>query len=662
MARILRAQNFRVKALNALVMVIGIHLSAMFYLYSLQGGDLDWLHANVFSLAVGVVISFLIALGILLWITVAPHRMVSWRLKGFIASLGAVMILILWTYDNGDTPESHGLFNRLGWAMGFCIGALVMEGTLVVYRYAGIKVVVGVYLVVAMIFALRMAHGYSVWADGFSGQRLLPVSTCVLQSPAFAWADVLPAGWLNFWTGSYSCDHVSQFATFTNEGVLQHKCPATSKARYRTLPSTQHIPPENKTFPAIQRWIVNNMSPWTPLEQRSVHLPRVEAVLVQCGSEERLLVRNAPLPEVLHRNHSKDPSAAHENHPQANHTKDGRTPHPNVLILYVDAVSRRHFLRRFPKTVAWLEEINEGDVASAYQFFRYSSSGFYTRRNTNRLFQGRKERMPAPRPGVDNKYPAIWELYQRHGYATATIDNSCQDWGMLYAGGPAIVDHQFVAPFCLPEYYPLENPYGNFQGPFSMRRRCLRGKPVHRYSLSYLKSFWDNYADVPKFGLAWFTEGHEGTGEVVGLLDKDFEQYLRTHVDYHNTIVVLLSDHGLHMGVFYAFGAHQTMLEHRLPLLNVIVPNAYLRARPGAHDALQHNQQALVGAYDVFESLLGILGEDVELRRARSGRYPKEPKDLFTHHVAYNRTCRSAGISPRVCSCTIGMESTSTQA
>ena len=46
-------------------------------------------------------------------------------------------------------------------------------------------------------------------------------------------------------------------------------------------------------------------------------------------------------------------------------------PKLNVLVLFIDSVSRRHFFRRMGKTAAALEEIAARGAADVYQFFRY---------------------------------------------------------------------------------------------------------------------------------------------------------------------------------------------------------------------------------------------------------------------------------------------------
>ncbi len=138
--------------------------------------------------------------------------------------------------------------------------------------------------------------------------------------------------------------------------------------------------------------------------------------------------------------------------------------------------------------------------------------------------------------GSGRRKQPVWHKFTDHGYVTATIDNSCMDWSGRYQQQSSKVEHQFVAPFCLDDSHPLVDPHGNtvllltfyidvFNGPFSIRRRCMAGRYVHQYVMDYLKQFWKNYDGLPRFVVTFFNEGHESTGEVIGLLDDDIHSF-----------------------------------------------------------------------------------------------------------------------------------------
>jgi hypothetical protein len=57
----------------------------------------------------------------------------------------------------------------------------------------------------------------------------------------------------------------------------------------------------------------------------------------------------------------------------------------NVMVVYLDAVSRRQLHRKMPETVSFLEEIYAGtwhnNVSSVFQFFNYHAIGPITKLN-----------------------------------------------------------------------------------------------------------------------------------------------------------------------------------------------------------------------------------------------------------------------------------------
>jgi len=239
----------------------------------------------------------------------------------------------------------------------------------------------------------------------------------------------------------------------------------------------------------------------------------------------------------------------------------------------------------------------------------------------------------------------MWDTFYDTGFVTATADDSCLDWSAKYQKQHTYkVDHQFASPFCLPEVHPLENPHGNMKGPFSILRRCLTGKYVHTYVFNYLQQFLYNYHDVPKFAFAAFNEGHEGTGDVIGLVDDDLVEFLEI-LDYNNTALFLVSDHGLHMHPLFAFGAQSTVQENAFALLITAFPNWFLEKYPDVKDNLEHNQQALLTPFEIYESLQRLTNFKVKQK-------PREScSTSIFDNIPYSRNCEDAAIPSKFCKC-----------
>lgn len=72
-----------------------------------------------------------------------------------------------------------------------------------------------------------------------------------------------------------------------------------------------------------------------------------------------------------------------------------------------------------------------------------------------------------------------------------------------------------------------------------------------------------------------------------------------------NTITLLVSDHGNHMGPYWLF-TEAGQLERSTPLLDIIVPNQYLKKHPNMRRNLLQNQQRLFTSLDIHATLRHI--------------------------------------------------------
>lgn len=136
------------------------------------------------------------------------------------------------------------------------------------------------------------------------------------------------------------------------------------------------------------------------------------------------------------------------------------------------------------------------------------------------------------------------------------------------------LDHVVFFPWCHPEYHPMEKTFGNFAGPFSIVKRCLNGKHVHKRIFEYIDEFWINYKDYGKVVNVPLQEGHEGSGEVILTVDSDFANLLKDWERkgrLNDTVIVITSDHGSHMGPYFMF-SEMGKFEQKLPMLFMIYP------------------------------------------------------------------------------------------
>ena len=90
------------------------------------------------------------------------------------------------------------------------------------------------------------------------------------------------------------------------------------------------------------------------------------------------------------------------------------------------------------------------------------------------------------------------------------------------------------------------------------------------------KSFFEAYRDEPKVYSMQFMEGHEGTGQVINYIDEPIATLLNDLEQrkmLEDTVVVLISDHGLHMSsLLKLFQVANERIEITLPGLLISLP------------------------------------------------------------------------------------------
>ncbi len=259
----------------------------------------------------------------------------------------------------------------------------------------------------------------------------------------------------------------------------------------------------------LQRWVLSRVSHFAypnqgPVSLRTLHSnhSQAEAFLVTCGTTSNLLIRclrnETLVRQVLDAHHQtdavRDQSSAEpvkaETEPGKAGTESGggeeEIPLPrgmNVMIVYLDAVSRRQFHRKLPQTVAVLEALREGrlsqhNVSSVFQFFGYHALGYITKLNMRAMYTGtiaktsyllpspfalKYDCLPSPWVVLQRsaqRAGAIWDYFGSQGYVTGLSDNECEDKIARLANRDTSWHHQFIPPFCLPQALPIGDPHG----------------------------------------------------------------------------------------------------------------------------------------------------------------------------------------------------------
>ncbi|EFN55879.1 hypothetical protein CHLNCDRAFT_145486 [Chlorella variabilis] len=642
-------------AVAACVFLTLTYLAA--YWISLMGGshsrDLAFINAHL-NLIARCLITAILAFTAAVWAArlLGPW---AWRARGALAAAH----LALLCYDHGQDFQAHGFYN---WML-FLVVALPLNMLLLglFLWYTSMRPrqfaasLLGTGAAAALAVALALLHYQHIAHRGFMGRSL------------------------NFWTGSQQCPPIRGFdATFSSAGLLTISgCPAGAATGYTRFPDTRMWSVEQKTHlgAAYQVNVLKLLKeePYTA----PVQLSGVEAVLARCGEQERLLTRIAavrqrlpPEPPLALRpgaagsdggqgSGSSGGGTEEAGRPAGGAASGGQPERLNVLILFLDSLGRRHFFRRMPRSAAAVEAVARRGASSLHQFFRYHVTGFHTDPNTHVMYTGS--------PFENQRAQPFWHAYRQAGYVSGSVYNLCEDWGAEYDSMRTPHDHELVAPFCLPEYHPVTldgEPYQMFKGAFSILRRCLRGRHVHQYNFDYSRAFMEAYQGVaPWLLISSFHEGHEGTGEVLGTVDADLAAFLLglTDEQLNSTAVLLVSDHGMTMGINYMLTQNGRITEHKIPLLAMLLPAWVGERYPAQAAALAANEQRLVSGYDLHATLHHLL------HLGESDVPPEQQYDSWRvagnvaesvrwgvsllAEVPAGRNCDEAGIPPDFCQC-----------
>ncbi|KAG0083068.1 hypothetical protein BGZ93_010453 [Podila epicladia] len=662
--------------------IILVSLFSWFYLEALAGGDIEWVKDNLSMLGLNLTLSVVCLTAALTLITITPMSRI------FASGLVAGILVILYSlkrWDDGESFEAHGAYNMLVFlVVAIPLNTLIQSILACQQRMQPNKFkrfMTTNVMSTIIITTMMLTYYSSIWGRGALGAQLQHgmqggVPLCEWQGLNIPFVDLLPNRIQNFWAGSFSCPTVSGIeAEWNYDGVLTIHClnkeftESGKLPRYDILPDTRPWGPEDKIMHTYNHKIDERTIRKEYTEPVVVNEPGVESLVAHCeeGVSKvliRVLRNDAVLERVRNLNQARkeqeettgmaqedEDNDTNDTQEQENESSANRKP--NVLVLFMDAVARRQFYRKLAKTsatVAHLDKSQEGGP-QLHEFFRYHSVGFNTNANSAAIYTNASDLV---RPAV----APIWKDFYEGGYITTRVEDNCEDWSTQYTGSASsqYFDHELQAPFCLPPYYPLVgNPFGNFDGPYSIVRRCLHGTNVHNYAFEYMNQFRQRYTDQPWFQMGSLIEGHEGTGEVLLTIDDDLSKFfegMERDGTLENTIIFTMADHGLHMGINFMF-TPSGRIEHMNPYLSVILPPLLSKKYPSLARGLQHNQQSLVTGWNIHATLKmlarGVMPAHGDDDETDGGAWRKGT--LFDEELNPGRTCEEARIPEEFCKC-----------
>ena len=280
------------------------------------------------------------------------------------------------------------------------------------------------------------------------------------------------------------------------------------------------------------------------------------------------------------------------------------TPYSNnIIILFIDSVSRAYSLRSLKKTLKFFEQFmpykgshNDkfpSENFHSFQFFKFHAFKCCTRFNYPTVFYGK----------VRGKLVRNIKYLKENGYVTGYINDMClrepTNTG-LEMTDDEISDHEML--ICDP----------NMKHSFSSSKRCLYNRITASYTFEYGEQFWRKYRDNRKYLCINLEDGHEGTMEVLKYADSTIYNFFKALYDDNllkSTSIFLISDHGTNSPSPY-YPMEFFSIERALPMFYLIINDRKNISYEEQYKNIYKNQQILVTGYDVYNTVGNLVFGD----------------------------------------------------
>ena len=274
----------------------------------------------------------------------------------------------------------------------------------------------------------------------------------------------------------------------------------------------------------------------------------------------------------------------------------------NIMILYIDSVSRANSIRQLKKTLKFFEQFMfykgnhnkkyPSENYHSFQFFKYHSFLYHTRDNYPLIFYGSRRE--------EKTIILITKFLNENGYVTCYANDFCMKDNVRTFHNMSlseVYDHQFM--ICDPNIVHYNQ----------NSIKCLYGKNNADYLVEYGTQFWRKYKVNRKFLTIIMNDGHEGTLEALKYVDNILFNFLNNlYLDnsLKDSTIFLLSDHGVGMPSIYFFYKFYK-LEEQLPMLYLIVNDRKNITYNQQYKNIFINQQTLITAYDIYNTIVHLI-------------------------------------------------------
>ena len=296
----------------------------------------------------------------------------------------------------------------------------------------------------------------------------------------------------------------------------------------------------------------------------------------------------------------------------------------NILILYIDSVSRANSIRQLKKTLKFFEKFMlfrgnhnpnfPSENFHSFQFFKYHSHDFYTPGNYPLLFYGNHR-------NETKKYITVY--LKKNGYITAYSSDSCSyDFVNSF--------HNFSTEDLFDHHYAICDPLNK---PINSELKCFHGNYHFLHIFEYMNQFWRKYENNRKYSIILTNFAHVCSVEILKYMDNAiFDYFNRLFKDnlLKNTSIFLLSDHGASLPTVYFLNDFY-QIERHLPMLYLIVNDRKNQTYDSQYRYIHKNQQAFITAFDIHDTIIHLIYGDKFFTKTIKGIKSKYGESLFNN-------------------------------
>jgi hypothetical protein len=598
-----------------------ITLATLCYIISLIGCYDDYLACIKLYKNYGTLALFLILLAALLYVF---HliRIIQRKTRLYtLLIMCSTITYLCFYYDTETNVQSHGGYNRV-----FLFILIVLFSCVYLFfkalKFIFLKAYMTNKLVCILLTAAILIQGFFYfnkvvlnscedWDKGFKNKAINnnDFGSCVIKKPGICYENILDNLLDVTWYMGFNCDNYGNSTKEKTVGVFS----LMSDDKY-TLVGYPRTEPWNKWYSLYKLYQNNVLGNVIDMNNNSFSEDLKKNIEVTVDYS-----KTPPKVDVKLKKNEGLLGLRKANQADLNAK--------NVIMLFIDSISRTGFKRKLTKVYSWLENFYAGDNNNnnnntefeSFQFLKYHAIADYTTPNMFPILFG------APHTNAEGREIVI--DFKSKGYITASTMNQCSKSPIDMWPGPGLqkewdsYDHELNAIFCDPNFSAPNQNHPLLNGPYSIVSKCLYNRPTMSYSIDYAQQFLEAYKDQPKYLRIGDINSHEGTGEVIKYDDDQlhsFLEYMRLNGHLDNSVLIVLSDHGYTMpGLHNSFGTEDHMKDLFLPFLSIVISKK-LKDYQTMRGNLKHYENLLLSPYDIHRSLISLL------EKKGDGKYEKD--------------------------------------